>query len=313
MSAARPKPRAAPSDTGPTSDAASVSPTLIVLLCGVLAAGGAFALSASRRIEFDPVDPAAEERAVAGAISRRPRLARFLRERLDRESAGGLLLTVGFLIVLVVALVLGVLLDMIDEQGGLAELDDSVSEWGAEHATSETVDVLEIVTHLGSTTVVVVVLAGVATYDYVGRRQASVFAFVAVVGVGQLLLTNALKVVIDRERPNVFQLVETSGASFPSGHSAAAAACWAAVALVIGRNRPRLARAALAGAAVLIAIAVATSRALLGVHWVTDIVAGLTLGWGWFLLVAVAFGGRAQRLGDPVQREPAGLRRQPGE
>jgi membrane-associated phospholipid phosphatase len=290
-----------------------VSPALIVLLCGVVAAGGAFAVSASRRIEFDPIDPAVEERAVAGAIARRPRLARFLRERVARESAGGLLLTVGFLVVLVVAVVFGALLDMIDDRRGLAELDDSVSEWGAENATSATIDALEVVTHLGGTTVVIVVLAGVATYDYVGRRQASVFAFVAVVGAGQLVLTNILKVLIDRDRPNVFQLVETSGASFPSGHSAAAAACWAAVALVIGRNRPRLLRAGLAGAAVMLAIAVATSRALLGVHWVTDIVAGLTLGWGWFLLVAVAFGGRTQLLGDPVQREPAGLRPQPGD
>jgi undecaprenyl-diphosphatase len=56
----------------------------------------------------------------------------------------------------------------------------------------------------------------------------------------------------------------------------------------------------LAGGAALVAVVVATSRALLGVHWVSDVVAGLTLGWGWFLLVAIVFGGRKQRLGDPV-------------
>ena len=56
----------------------------------------------------------------------------------------------------------------------------------------------------------------------------------------------------------------------------------------------------LAGGAALVAIVVATSRALLGVHWVSDVVAGLALGWTWFLLVAVVFGGRTQRLGDPV-------------
>jgi undecaprenyl-diphosphatase len=57
---------------------------------------------------------------------------------------------------------------------------------------------------------------------------------------------------------------------------------------------------------VLIAISVAASRALLGVHWLTDVVAGLAIGAGWFTLVAIIFGGRAQRLGDPVSDQPQG-------
>jgi undecaprenyl-diphosphatase len=63
----------------------------------------------------------------------------------------------------------------------------------------------------------------------------------------------------------------------------------------------------LAAGAAMIAVAVAISRTLLGVHWVTDVVAGLFVGWGWFLLVAIAFGGRAQRLGDPTSSQPQGL------
>ena len=37
----------------------------------------------------------------------------------------------------------------------------------------------------------------------------------------------------------------------------------------------------------MIAVAVATSRALLGVHWLTDVIAGLAIGWGWFALVVL--------------------------
>ena len=48
--------------------------------------------------------------------------------------------------------------------------------------------------------------------------------------------------------------------------------------------------------------AVAASRALLGVHWLTDVVAGVVVGWTWFLLCALAFGGRRQRWGEPAEQ-----------
>jgi membrane-associated phospholipid phosphatase len=37
------------------------------------------------------------------------------------------------------------------------------------------------------------------------------------------------------------------------------------------------------------------------VHWVSDVVAGLALGWGWFALCAIAFGGRLLRFGAPAE------------
>ena len=135
------------------------------------------------------------------------------------------------------------------------------------------------------------------------------FVFAAVVIVGEKLIVNGMKWLVDRERPDVMWLVSWSGASFPSGHTAAAAA-----ALARGRADPRSGpvtphvRALLAAGAALISVAVAASRALLGVHWLTDVLAGLVIGWGWFLLVAIAFGGRAQRLGDPATAQPQGVR-----
>jgi membrane-associated phospholipid phosphatase len=81
------------------------------------------------------------------------------------------------------------------------------------------------------------------------------------------------------------------------------------VALVLTRHAGRRTRAFAGALAAFVAVAVGASRALLGVHWVTDVVAGLALGWGWFTVVAIAFGGRMQRLGDPVvqasAREPS--------
>jgi len=285
--------------------------SLIVLLFGVGAALIAFAISASRRIQVDPVDPAVPEQAVRRSIFRHPRVERFLRDRMDRKAAGGFLLTASLLTLFAVALILGFLLDAINTHSGLAAADKSVAKWGSEHGRSETIDVLKWTTQLGSTVVISAALVITAVIDYLRRRSKEVFLFVAAIGLGQLALANVLKVIVRRDRPPDLQhLVVVHGYSFPSGHATAAASVWLAIALVFGRDRSKFVRALLAGAAALIAISVATSRALLGVHWLTDVVAGLALGWGWFMIVAIIFGGRAQRLGDPVADHAAGT--QPG-
>ena len=51
-----------------------------------------------------------------------------------------------------------------------------------------------------------------------------------------------------------------------------------------------------------ITLAVATTRVLLGVHWLTDVIAGAIFGWTWFVLVTVLFGGRILRFGEPAER-----------
>jgi undecaprenyl-diphosphatase len=284
-----------------------MSPALVVLVCGVAAALVAFVISASRKIHIDPVDPAVPEQAVRRSLWRHPRIARFLRERLDRRSAGGFLLTVSIVVLFVVAVFIGVVLDMIDNHSGLAAADQSIASWGSRHSDTTTARAMKWITQLGSTPVITLALLGTATADYLRRRSREVFAFVAAVGIGELVLNNLLKIIVHRERPSVLRLVNAHGYSFPSGHTVAATSGWLAVALVLGRDKSRLTRALLAAGAMLIAFAVATSRALLGVHWLSDVIAGIVIGAGWFTIVAVIFGGRAQRLGDPVSDHPQGL------
>ncbi|SDP37299.1 undecaprenyl-diphosphatase [Nakamurella panacisegetis] len=284
--------------------------TLAVFAVALVVAVLIFAASSVRGLP-DPIDPVGAERAVARRLARHPRARRFLRQRMDRRAAGGFALTVALVVAFAAALVVGLVLDMVDRRWGLAGWDDNVAQWGVTHATSGTVSLLKVVTYFGETSVVVPAMLAAGVIDFLRHRRLDVFLFLGAVLGGEKLIANALKSIVNRARPDLAQLVPWDGPSFPSGHAAAAAMAWPAIALVLGRGLPRVARSLLAAAAGLIAAAVATSRALLGVHWLTDVIAGLVLGYGWFLCCAVVFGGRAQRLGDPIEAasvEPTGHR-----
>ncbi len=186
------------------------------------------------------------------------------------------------------ALAVIVLWAMVVSHTGLSRIDEPVAEWVAVNVTGSAVAWWKVVTSLGSAPVVMALLAVVALVGAAARRRASIVLFVAVVGVGEHLLANWLKLIVDRARPDLLQHVTASGSAFPSGHAAAAAGCWAAAALVLGVGSPRRRRWLLA-AAVVVAVAVAISRVMLGVHWVTDVAAGLAVGWGWCAVVVLAF------------------------
>ncbi len=198
-------------------------------------------------------------------------------------------------------LLLGVLAFVVRADPNLLGIDVGVAGWGHRHATALSTDGLNAVTQLGTTITVLVAGTAIVVLDY--RRTHSLWAipFLFVVVVGERLITTTIKDLADRVRPSLNPVAATLGPSFPSGHSASAAAFFAAAALLLGRHRGPRGRVILAGMAVGVAVAVATSRVMLDVHWLTDVIAGLALGWAWFAVSAIAFGGRLLHFGASAE------------
>lgn len=137
-------------------------------------------------------------------------------------------------------------------------------------------------TELGNGWIVTVVSVVLALGLALRRQWRRAFEVAVVMGGGGLLI-GALKLFFARARP-AGALVETSGYSFPSGHSFAAMTLYGLLVVLVWQAtmRPALRTVATAlGGALILAIGV--SRVYLGVHWLTDVLGGFLAGFAWLV------------------------------
>jgi membrane-associated phospholipid phosphatase len=284
-------------------------PFLALLLIAV-AAGAATLVAAGRYPRRAAGLPATAE--AAGTLGReagqRARFVRVLARRLDPAAATGLALTLALALVVAGGVLLAVTAYLVRSNAALAHIDQGVARWGYDNAAPASTRGLKAVTTLAETWFVLLAGLALAVTETIRTRTRWAVPFLLVVVLGNNLLTTAVKELAHRVRPDLNPLAATLGPSFPSGHTSTAAAFYAAAALLLGRRRGTAAQAWLAAGAVGIAVGVACSRVLLDVHWLSDVVAGLMLGWAWFALCAIAFGGRLLRFGAAAEKAAEGAK-----
>ena len=244
------------------------------------------------------VPPTVETAVEVGeAVGRHRRLRSVLNARLDPEAATGLALTIALILAIGGGVVLGVLAYLVRSNGHLLSIDNGVAKWGSRHATALSTHVLDGVTQLGGIYVVIGLCVVLAVVETVRERSPWVIPFiVAVVGGEEILDDNGQ----GRHRPAASDLQSRCGdarAFVPQRplcnvgsllchgrlparsrpEPALASAAHRAVGRDCGRGRrePRAPRRAL----------------------VSDVIAGLSLGWAWFAICGIAFGGRLLRFG----------------
>jgi membrane-associated phospholipid phosphatase len=275
----------------------------VIVALLVTAAGAGLVASAvvARWPGHDPTAPRlrADSPVLQQHDGHRGRLRALWRTRMDPGVATGLALTLAVTALVVLTATAGILLLMVRAKTGVARYDLTLAEWGATHATPGSTAVVRRLSLLGGTAGVLAIAAVVGVLEYRRLPKRALPALLGLTVLGQFAVTNIIKAIVERARPDINQLTGFAGSSFPSGHAAAAATLFAVVALLVGRRRSRRARAAIAGCAVGVATMVAGTRVLLGVHWLTDVLAGLAIGWAWFVLCSLAFGGRLLDFGAP--------------
>jgi membrane protein DedA with SNARE-associated domain/membrane-associated phospholipid phosphatase len=154
--------------------------------------------------------------------------------------------------------------------------DSMAFRWADDLRSGTLDDVARAVTHLGSLPVVAVATV-LAVALLLSRRRIIESATLA----GGLALTwvavHIAKGAVDRPRPSN-PLVDTAGQSYPSAHAAYAFA-WLAIAIVLTRTLPGLARTtAVVIAALVLAVVIGLTRIYLRAHYLSDVVGGAGMG-----------------------------------
>jgi membrane-associated phospholipid phosphatase len=166
----------------------------------------------------------------------------------------------------------------------------------------ELVRTAEIVSDIFDPNVFRVALTFVALV-YLVRGERHHATWIVVTVFGGAALGFALKEIVGRARPVLPDPVSTApGLSFPSGHALGASIGCSLILLLILRFLSKRGRVAAVVAAALIVGAVALARVVLGVHFVSDVLAGIALGACWVAVTTWAYMAWRRETGQPVAR-----------
>lgn len=233
---------------------------------------------------------------------RYPRVWSFLGERLSPDSYLGLHLTLGLLLSFIALNIFTGISDEVVEQEELAEFDHALAMALYEQASPDQIAVFKMITDLGDTPVLAVVGVGVGLVLLIRRRWLLLASWVITLAGGGLLNTT-LKAFFQRSRPEfVSPFVVESGWSFPSGHAMGSLITYGMLAylLVLMMNRS-LEKLIIMGAVALVLL-IGFSRLYLGVHYLSDVVAGYAAATVW--LAASISGTEVARRRKGVQPSP---------
>lgn len=135
----------------------------------------------------------------------------------------------------------------------------------------------QMITNIADTyqSIIITVLLVIFLYIKKYNKEALFLAItMSICGIAMPLLKNIFR----RERPNFYRLIEISGYSFPSGHTTAATTMYLTLAIIVLSNMNKLNKYFVFGIAVIGIIIIGTSRIYLGVHYPTDVMAGICIG-----------------------------------
>ena len=224
--------------------------------------------------------------------SRMPKVWGFIRDRFRGGKWYGIGLTVGAACIALSILSFAAIVDSLSEKGTLFHLDLKINAYVIRVANPGLTAFLGTVTDLGSIYLVVIAAVIVGVILFIRKNWWRLLSLFLAVGIGQAVL-NILKIAFQKPRPKTEMFV--FGSSFPSGHVFSATVIYGfCIYLAFRFIKKATIKWVVSTSLSLLILLIGFSRVYLGVHWLSDVLAGYITGFAW-LLFCICF---AKMVGD---------------
>jgi membrane protein DedA with SNARE-associated domain/membrane-associated phospholipid phosphatase len=213
-----------------------------------------------------------------------PQIA-FMQARLSPRSYLGLQLTTGAGILIGASWLFGGIAQDVVSGDPLTVVDWQVAQWFHAHATPRVTQAMLAITHIHEPIAITAAAVLIAVY-LAWRRNWYWLICLGVTLPSGMLLNVLMKYAFHRTRPNFDNpLLLLQSYSFPSGHAAGATLFYGVVAaMLVSRTNAWRWRVTIGLAAITMVALVALTRVYLGVHYLSDVLAGFAEGLAWLTL-----------------------------
>lgn len=171
-------------------------------------------------------------------------------------------------------------------QKELFDFDSTIYEFMMNHRSGALTTFMKIVTQLGGA--IVLICACILSVTFIKDKKCKITIPVNLVVI--TIINILLKEFFERPRPNDSRLIQETGFSFPSGHSMVSMAFYGYLVYLIYKNvKNKKIRFTLCIFLFLLILSIGTSRIYLGVHYTSDVIAGLCFSTA-YLIICISSG-----------------------
>ncbi len=179
----------------------------------------------------------------------------------------------------------------------IAQFDDAAYQYIRNLASPFVDSFMLTVTSLGNRQFVIFPALGLMAFYLFIKPHRWYAIKIPAVAVGSITANLILKALYDRARPTVFQMIEASGLSFPSGHAMFNLSFYGLLIYIVQKEvGNKFIRHGLSIVLFLLIISIGVSRVYLGVHYASDVLAGFSAGFLWLVIALYVTGNIEKRV-----------------